>query len=163
MRSFLLPGIAALHRRRLDTVTFVAITGSAGKTTTKMLATTVLATAGRVQARSGNRVDKIMSSVCATDCILVQDDIHLPLGKLRSRAHGSDGGHKGVRSALVAFQTDAFRRLKIGVAPAEPPRSDTGYLLTPFGPAAAATIDAAVDAAVERLLSMIKVPLTERR
>src|SRR3546814_4220208 len=51
----------------------------------------------------------------AEDCILVQDDIHLPLGKLRSRARGSDGGHKGVRSALVAFQTDSFRRLKIGV------------------------------------------------
>src|SRR3546814_8767006 len=31
-----------------------------------MLATAVLATAGRVQARGGNRVDKIMSSICAT-------------------------------------------------------------------------------------------------
>src|SRR3546814_20731006 len=66
MSSLLLPGIAAWHRRRLDSVTFVAITGSAGKTTAKMLATAVLATAGRVQARGGNRVDKIMSSLCST-------------------------------------------------------------------------------------------------
>src|SRR3546814_13521515 len=86
----------------------------------------------------------------AEDCILVQYDFHLPLGKLRSRARGSDGGHKGVRSALVTFQTDGFRRLKIGVAPAEPPRSATDYLVTPFGPAAAAALDGAVERSEER-------------
>src|SRR3546814_13887257 len=66
---------------------------------------------------------------------------------LRIWARGSDGGNKGVRSALVTFQTDGFRRLKIGVAPAEPPRSATDYLVTPFGPAAAAAIDGAVESA----------------
>src|SRR3546814_7309042 len=63
----------------------------------------------------------------AEDCILVQDDIHLPLGKLRSRARGSDGGHKGVRSALVAFQTDSFRRLKIGVADRKSTRLNSSH------------------------------------
>src|SRR3546814_12715216 len=93
------------------------------------------------------RISDWSSDVCSSD---------LPLGKLRSRARGSDGGHKGVRSALVTFQTDGFRRLKIGVAPAEPPRSATDYLVTPFGPAAAAAIDGAVESAAERLLSMNK-------
>src|SRR3546814_18705898 len=60
----------------------------------------------------------------AEDCTLIQDDIHLPLGKLRSRARGSDGGHKGVRSVLVTFQTGDLRRLKIGVATAEPREED---------------------------------------
>ena len=92
----------------------------------------------------------------AEDCILIQDDIHLPLGKLRSRMRGSDGGHKGVRSALVTFQTNEFRRIKIGVAPAEKPSSDADYLLTPFAAEAAAVIGPAREAAVDRLLSMLR-------
>lgn len=92
------------------------------------------------------------------DCVLIQDDIHLPLGKLRSRARGSDGGHKGVRSVLVAFQTGEVRRLKIGVAPAEPPPSLTEYFGSPLPPAALAILEPAVEAAVERLLRSIAEP-----
>jgi aminoacyl-tRNA hydrolase len=92
----------------------------------------------------------------AQDCILIQDDIHLPLGKLRFRTRGSDGGHKGVRSTLVTFQTDEFRRLKIGVAPSEELKSAADYLVTPFTTAAAATIEPAIKAAVDRLLSMLR-------
>jgi PTH1 family peptidyl-tRNA hydrolase len=99
----------------------------------------------------------------AEDCVLIQDDIHLPLGKLRSRARGSDGGHKGVRSVLVTFQTDEFRRLKIGVAPTGPPPSAAEYLTTPFTAEAAATIDPAINAAVDRLLSMLGARVTERQ
>jgi aminoacyl-tRNA hydrolase len=91
----------------------------------------------------------------AEDCILIQDDIHLPLGKLRSRARGSDGGHKGVRSVLVNFQTGDIRRLKIGVAPAEPPRSAVEYFVSPLPPEALAVLEPAVEAAVDRLLSML--------
>ncbi len=92
----------------------------------------------------------------AEDCVLIQDDIHLPLGKLRTRTRGSDGGHKGVLSALLAFQTNEFRRVKIGVAPAEKPSSAADYLLTPFAAEAAAVIDPARKAAVDRLLSMLR-------
>lgn len=94
----------------------------------------------------------------AEDCILVHDDIQLPAGKLRTRARGSDGGHKGVRSTLVAFQTNEFRRLKIGVAPAERPGSAADYLVAPFGPAGMAIIGPAIETAVSRLLSMIEWP-----
>jgi len=91
----------------------------------------------------------------AEDVILIQDDIHLPLGKLRSRARGSDGGHKGVRSMLVTFQTGDIRRLKIGVAPAEPPRSAVEYFVSPLPPEALAILEPAVEAAVDRLLLLV--------
>ena len=48
-------------------------------------------------------------------CILVFDDIDLPIGKVRTRMSGSSGGHRGVASILEAFQSDRFRRIKIGV------------------------------------------------
>lgn len=50
------------------------------------------------------------------DCVLViHDDMDLPLGKLRFRARGSSGGHRGVASVISSLRTDAFGRLKIGV------------------------------------------------
>ena len=48
-------------------------------------------------------------------CILVFDDLDMPLGSVRSRMNGGAGGHRGVASILEAFQTDAIRRVKIGV------------------------------------------------
>lgn len=84
----------------------------------------------------------------ASRCILVFDDIDLPLGTVRSRMDGSSGGHRGVASILEAFQTDAFRRVKIGV------RSPTGgapAVLQRFDEAAHATIRQAFPLVAERV------------
>jgi len=94
----------------------------------------------------------------AEDCFLIQDDINLPLGKLRNRARGSDGGHKGIRSALTAFQTNEFRRLKIGVAPAEQPRVMAEYFIKPFSSEAKAIMEPAIKAAADRILSELEKP-----
>jgi hypothetical protein len=80
-------------------------------------------------------------------------DVHLPLGKLRSRVRGSDGGHTGVRSALVAFQTDEFQRLKIGAAPDEEQNAMPEYLVRPFSSEAATIMEFAIKAATDRILS----------
>jgi aminoacyl-tRNA hydrolase len=126
---------------------------------TKLKVKTILLVKPQKQVNNTGKCLKWLSDQLgfrAEDCILIQDDVHLPLGKLRSRARGSDGGHKGVRSALVAFQTVEFRRLKIGVAPAGQPASAADYLVTPFTSEAAATINPAIEAAVDRLLSMLR-------
>jgi PTH1 family peptidyl-tRNA hydrolase len=100
----------------------------------------------------------------AQDCILIQDDVSLPLGKLRGRIRGSDGGHKGVRSALVAFQTDEFQRLKIGVAPRGETQAITDYVVKPFSSEARPVIATAVRAATERIFSELhKVPTEQFR
>ncbi len=51
--------------------------------------------------------------------IVVQDDVALPVGRLRIRASGSDGGHNGLKSILYHLETDQFIRLKIGVGGAK--------------------------------------------
>ena len=100
----------------------------------------------------------------AQDCILIQDDVSLALGKLRGRARGSDGGHKGVRSALVAFQTDEFQRLKIGVAPQTETQAITDYVVKPFSSQALPVIATAVRAATDRVFSeLYKVPAGQFR
>jgi len=48
--------------------------------------------------------------------LIVLDDINLPLGRMRFRAKGSDGGHLGLRSIIETLNTDDFIRLRIGIA-----------------------------------------------
>ena len=88
-------------------------------------------------------------------CTLVHDDLALPLGTVRTRLSGGAGGHRGVASILEAFQTDAFRRLKIGVDQAEAKSNRLDYVLTPFPAASSAAVDKAILVGEARLLEWI--------
>ena len=55
---------------------------------------------------------------------IICDDIALPANKLRIRRHGSDGGHKGLRSIITLLNSDVFPRLKIGIADRDDRRMD---------------------------------------
>src|SRR5688572_5714492 len=49
------------------------------------------------------------------DCLVVLDDLDLPLAKLRLRPHGSSGGHNGLESILSSLGTDRVPRLRVGI------------------------------------------------
>ncbi len=49
------------------------------------------------------------------DLLVVCDDLSLPVGKIRLRPGGSDGGQKGLRDLIQHLGTDQFARLRIGV------------------------------------------------
>ena len=51
----------------------------------------------------------------AAEVLVVSDDAALPLGRLRLRPGGSDGGHNGLRSVIEHLDTSDFPRLRIGV------------------------------------------------
>ena len=94
----------------------------------------------------------------AAQCILVFDDIDLPLGKVRTRMNGSAGGHRGVASILEAFQSDAFRRVKMGVGKPGGKLDRVAYVLTPFAAEDRAAIDQAVLTAEASLREMMLRP-----
>lgn len=48
--------------------------------------------------------------------LVICDDFQLPLGTLRLRAKGSDGGHNGLRSIIYHLQSEEFPRLRCGIA-----------------------------------------------
>jgi len=47
--------------------------------------------------------------------IVVVDDINLPLGEIRLRRSGSDGGHNGLKSIITELGTENFKRLRFGI------------------------------------------------
>ncbi len=49
------------------------------------------------------------------DYLVISDDVELPLGKLRMRAKGSAGGHRGLESIIEICGTSGFNRLRVGV------------------------------------------------
>jgi PTH1 family peptidyl-tRNA hydrolase len=53
------------------------------------------------------------------DCLVVCDDMALPLGALRLRGKGSSGGHHGLDSLIAALGTPGFPRLRIGIGSPE--------------------------------------------
>jgi PTH1 family peptidyl-tRNA hydrolase len=57
--------------------------------------------------------------VAADDLLVVTDDVALPLGRLRARRDGSDGGHNGLRSIAQSLGTQVYARLRIGVGRGE--------------------------------------------
>ena len=89
-------------------------------------------------------------------CILLHDDVNLPLGTVRERRRGSDGGHRGVRSALLAFGTDAIPRVKVGVGRPTDGSSLPEYVLTPFPAAQASLVDGACAQAVDYVLNLLR-------
>lgn len=48
--------------------------------------------------------------------IVLCDDISLPTAKLRIRREGSAGGHNGLKSIINMTESQAFPRIKIGIA-----------------------------------------------
>jgi len=64
--------------------------------------------------------------------LVVCDDINLPLGRIRVRAKGSDGGHNGLWSIIHRLGSQDFPRVRIGVG-APPPEMDmVSYVLSRF-------------------------------
>lgn len=51
------------------------------------------------------------------DILVIFDDASIPLGKMRFRTDGSDGGHNGIKSIIQSIGTKKFDRLKVGIGP----------------------------------------------
>lgn len=56
--------------------------------------------------------------------LVFSDDVALPLGAVRVRRSGSDGGQKGLRSIIGCLGTDGFPRVRIGVGAKPHPAYD---------------------------------------
>lgn len=79
---------------------------------------------------SGPAVTALINQENHGDLLIVLDDFNLPLGRIRLRGRGSDGGHLGLRSIITSLNTDEILRLRIGVG--KPAADAVDYVLSPF-------------------------------
>ena len=85
---------------------------------------------------SGSAVAPLMNffKLPAQDLVVAHDDMDLPLGKIRLRAKGSSGGHRGVASIISALGSEGFSRVRIGVGRPPGGWSVNSHVLSPFAP-----------------------------
>ena len=86
-----------------------------------------------------------------TAWLVVSDDFHLPLGRLRCRASGSDGGHNGLASILESLPGREVPRLRLGIG--EPPLGNPAeeYVLQSFRRGERAEVEAMLERAAALL------------
>ena len=106
------------------------------------------------------------TGTAADRLLIVLDDFQLPLGTIRMRPSGSDGGHNGLGSVLRAMESGAVPRLRCGIGgEGLPPKEERrDFVLAPFGggeiQAAREMINRAADAAHAFAVSGIQQAMT---
>lgn len=75
------------------------------------------------------------------DLLVVHDELDLPLGDVRLKKGGGDGGNRGIRSVSAALGPD-YTRLRLGIGRPPPDfRGDPAdFVLQAFAPAELATV-----------------------
>jgi peptidyl-tRNA hydrolase, PTH1 family len=66
------------------------------------------------------------------DLLVVVDEVNLELGRVRTRATGSAGGHNGLKSAIEQLGTEDFARMRIGVGRGDARRDLADHVLAKF-------------------------------
>lgn len=53
--------------------------------------------------------------ILPANLLVIVDDLHLPLGQMRLKGKGGDGGHNGLKDINQILQTGGYSRLRVGI------------------------------------------------
>jgi PTH1 family peptidyl-tRNA hydrolase len=100
---------------------------------------------------SGVAVGELMRyfKIGVADFLVVCDDVNLPLGRLRVRGSGTEGGHNGLRSLAQHLGTIEYSRLRIGVGRGDTRRDLADHVLAGFLPEEQPGVNDAITRAAE--------------
>ena len=91
--------------------------------------------------------------------LVVVDDLALPLGTLRLRGKGSDGGHNGLANIAEMIGTTEYPRLRVGIGPKVGDQID--YVLGKWTPDELETIRASIPRAIDAVKSFALAGLSQ--
>ena len=100
--------------------------------------------------RSGEAVKAYVDrlNVPPSRTLVIVDDYHLPIGKLRARRGGSDGGHNGLKSIIACVGED-FPRLRVGIGPLPATIATIDFVLGSFSDAEEERLQTVIPQAAE--------------
>jgi PTH1 family peptidyl-tRNA hydrolase len=106
-----------------------------------------------------NRSGRVVSDAVALlpigpleeDLLVVFDDVDLPFGRLRLRAGGSAGGHRGLADVIACLGREDFPRLRFGVGRPGVPMETADWVLQRFSAEEEAQLGPRIDAAAAAL------------
>lgn len=87
------------------------------------------------------------------ELLVVLDDLALPLGTIRMRAKGNDGGHNGLKSIDACIGTNAYPRLRCGIGHDFRQGQQVDYVLGEWLPEEKETLRSVIGIASEAVLS----------
>ncbi len=89
--------------------------------------------------------------------LVVTDDIALPLGKLRVRKSGSDGGHNGLKNIIETLGTTEFPRLRFGIGGDFPKGYQVDYVLGKWSAEEKKQLPEKIEKACEAVKSFVTI------
>ena len=99
---------------------------------------------------SGKAAKSLLSAfnISPMHMLVIHDDIDLPLGKIKKKFKGGDGGQRGIRSTIQSMRTGEFGRVRVGIGRPEDKDDIVDYVLSPFGQEDSGLINETMEQAV---------------
>lgn len=107
---------------------------------------------------SGDPVKGLLRKFRATaaDLVVIYDDLDLPFGRIRIRAKGSAGGHRGVLSIMECLGGVQFSRIRVGIGRPPEEADAVDYVLAPFTVEESKELGTVLARAAEGAMSLLR-------
>jgi PTH1 family peptidyl-tRNA hydrolase len=104
---------------------------------------------------SGNAVSYWLKKkkIAVENLLVIVDDIALPLGSIRMKPKGSDGGHNGLAHINAILATSDYPRIRIGIGNGFRKGSRTNYVLGKWSPEEKKFIGESITVVIEMIKS----------
>lgn len=96
-----------------------------------------------------------------SDFIIINDDVSLPIGKIRFRSKGGSGGHNGIKSVISYLDTEQFSRLKVGIGNPQEDMDLVEFVLGEYSDEEAAKMETVVEICKEAILYYLKSDIND--
>ena len=87
--------------------------------------------------------------------LVLVDDVNLPVGDIRLRKSGSDGGHNGIKSIIYSLENDSFPRLRFGIGNRFEKGEMANFVLAKFSREEFETVNKSIEFSVELIEKFI--------